>query len=341
MIFIKEATMKAEDKMLKDTLKYIAGGVAGLIGTTYAIRKGVDLVHDTLVKIVMTDVYDENMLELFSAASRVGPQIIMEANLRAEDGKVLQRPLGPPKKFPSLESIMFSIASLHIMPTPLEAKIDTKVTIGKRAKKPFAIDLPIMVAPMAYGVALSEAAKIALSRGATYGGTAFCTGEGPYLESERKNAKTYIYQYHRGCWDKTPEILGNCEGIEIQLGQGAIGGVGHKLEAKDIDKTLRKAFKFKKGQDAVAHSRQPEVNNPKDLERLVEKLKRMSGGVPIGVKMGAGKYLEADLDWVCSSGADYVVVEGAEAASKGSAPILQDDFGVPTVFAVSRAAEWL
>jgi len=281
------------------------------------------------------------MMELFSASARVGPQIIMEANMRAEQGKAIQRPLGPPKKFPSLESIMFSIAELHVMPSPFEMKIDTRVMIGKKAKRPFVIDLPIMVAPMAYGVALSREAKIALAKGATIGGTAFCTGEGPYLEVERKYAKTYIYQYHRGCWDKTPEILGNCEGIEVQLGQGAIGGVGHKLDAAKIDKELRKAFKVNKGVDAVAHSRQPEVNNPKDLERLVEKLKRLSGGVPIGVKMGASKFLEADLDWVCSSGADCVVLEGAESATKGSAPILQDDFGVPTVFAVSRAAEWL
>lgn len=28
--------------------------------------------------------------------------------------------------------------------------------------------------------------------------------------------------------------------------------------------------------------------------------------------------LEADLAWVCSSGADFVVVDGAEAATRGS-----------------------
>ena len=30
-----------------------------------------------------------------------------------------------------------------------------------------------------------------------------------------------------------------------------------------------------------------------------------------------------------------------EGASKSSPPILQDDFGVPTVFAIHRAAQWL
>lgn len=324
-----------------DMLTYIAGGVAGLLGMGWAVRKGIDVVHDSIGKVLMTDLYDENMLELFSAATRVGPQIIMEANLKAEEGTSIDRPLGPPKKFPSLENIMFSIGQMHHMPTPFEQPVDCSVVIGKKAKKPFRIGLPIMVAPMAYGVALSKEAKIALAQGATIANTAFCTGEGPYLEEERKYAKTYIYQYHRGCWDKTPEILANCEAIEIQLGQGAIGGVGHRLESKKMDEKLRKAFKLDKGQDAVAHSRQPEVTTPKDMEKLVAKLKRLSGGVPIGVKMGAGKYLEADLDWVCSSGVDYVVLEGAEAGSKGSAPILQDDFGVPTVFAISRGAEWL
>ena len=73
---------------------------------------------------------------------------------------------------------------------------------------------------------------------------------------------------------------------------------------------------------------------------LVEKLRNISGGVP-GAKIGAGKHLERDLYWLCSSGIDYISLDGAEAATKGSPPILQDDFGIPTVFATYRAAKWI
>ena len=38
-----------------------------------------------------------------------------------------------------------------------------------------------MIAGMAYGLGLSEKAKIALAQGATLAGTAFNNGEGPFL----------------------------------------------------------------------------------------------------------------------------------------------------------------
>ncbi|NLM46126.1 MAG: FMN-binding glutamate synthase family protein, partial [Firmicutes bacterium] len=83
---------------------------------------------------------------------------------------------------------------------------------------------------------------------------------------------------------------------------------------------MRKDFRFPKGKDAVSHSRQPEIKEPRDLAFLVEKLKRIGDGVPVGVKMAAGKHLEADLRIICEAGIDFISLEGAEAATKASAP---------------------
>lgn len=289
----------------------------------------------------MTDIYDENIWELISASNKVGHQVIVETNMRAQDGKAPQRPLGSPKKFPSLDDLVFSIAQFDPMPTPLEMPVDITVKIGKKAKKPFIINLPMMVSGMAYGEALSAKAKWALAKGAADAGTASCSGEGPYLPEERKAANIYIQQYNRGDWSKTEEILQNCQGIEIQFGQGALGGAGHFLAANKIDRKLRKDFRYPKGKDAVSHSRHLEATKVEDLPKLIDKLRGISGGVPIGAKMGASKRLEKDLEIICNAGIDFIALDGAEAATKGSAPILQDDFGVPTVYAVNRAAEWL
>ena len=324
--------------------KAVLTGVGALTGTVAAgllARGVVNRTHDSALKILMDDTYDENMWELVSAAMRIGVQQVVETNLRSSEGKVIGRPMGTPKKFPGMDDLMFSIAQLYIMPTPLEEKIDTRVVIGKKAKKPMVVQIPIMIAPMAYGVALSKKAKVALAKGAAKAGTSTNTGEGPFLPEERKAAKYLIYQYNRGDWDKTPEIIRQCDAVEIQIGQGAIGGVGHVMQAKDIDKELRKAFKFPKGKDAVAHSRQPGLENPQDFTSLVEKVRLMGKGIPVGVKMAAGKHLEADLAYVCDAGIDFISLEGAEAATKASAPILQDDFGVPMIFAINRAAQWL
>ncbi|MBZ4644561.1 MAG: glutamate synthase [Clostridia bacterium] len=343
---LKKMNLKKEIKKL-DTKKIItygagaAGTVAGLWSAKQLGRKAIQSANSHIGRILMTDIYDENLYELVSSTSRIGIKEVMETHLRATEGKAISRPMGTPKKFPNMDSLMFSISQLYVMPTPFEEEIDVKVTIGKMAKKPLEIEMPIMIAPMAYGVALSKKAKVALAKGAALAGTAICSGEGPVLKEERQAAKKYIYQYHRGTWGKREEDIANCDAVEIQFGQGAIAGVGHVFNAKYIDNEMREAYGFPPGKDIVAHSRQPEVNHPSQLPALVDKLKRISGGVPIGAKIGAGKYLEADLDILCNSGIDYISLDGAEAATKGAPPILQDDFGIPAIFAINRAAEWL
>ncbi len=331
-------------KLKSGTGLLAALGAAGLIGTLAARQLGralVNRLHDEFMKRIMSDLYEENLWEVVSSTARVGPEIVLETGLRAQDGKLIERPMGPPHRFPDLDDIKFDFAQLHTMPTEVETEIDISAVIGPQAKRPLEIKHFMMLAPMAYGIALSKRMKIALAKGSAAAGTASHTGAGAFLEEEREAAKYLVYQYNRGDWGKTADIMCQCDAIEIQLGQGAYGGTGHIFKADLMDAELRRAFNKKKGQDLITHSRQPEVQSPKELKRLIDRLRAMTDGLPIGVKIAAGKHLEADLYWVCSSGADFVVIDGAEAASKGSPPILQDDFGVPTAFAVDRAANWL
>ncbi|HHU29585.1 MAG: hypothetical protein QM368_05835 [Bacillota bacterium] len=93
------------------------------------------------------------MLTRAAAGNRIGWQNIVETNLRSAEGKMISRPMGSLKNFPGLDDLVFTFSQLHNMPTPLEEKIDTTVVIGKKAKKPFVISMPIMIAPMAYGEA--------------------------------------------------------------------------------------------------------------------------------------------------------------------------------------------
>lgn len=327
--------------MKNNIMMGIAGAALGILGIKWGSRFIVNRTLDSAVKTIMTDPYDENLWELISATARVSPQVILETNLRAQRGELINRPLGSPKKFPSLESLMFNFAQLKDLPTPIETPVDTSVIIGKKAKKPFKIGLPMMVSAMAYGEALSADAKWALAKGASKAKTAICSGEGPYLVSERETADTYIYQYNRGDWNDVDHILQNCSAVEIQFGQGALGGAGHVIHAKNIDRKLRKDFKYPKGKDAVAHSRQLRVQEITDLPKFIQNLQEKSGGVPVGTKLAAGKWLEQDMEIACNAGADYIVLDGAEAATYGGPPILEDDFGVPTVFALARGADWL
>ena len=49
---------------------------------------------------LLSDKYHENLMELWSAVRRTSVQTILEISLRAEEGKLIQRPLGSPNSFP-------------------------------------------------------------------------------------------------------------------------------------------------------------------------------------------------------------------------------------------------
>lgn len=322
-------------------MPFLAGTAVGSLGLLMASRPLLAHLVRRSARVLMTDPYDQNLLELFSATRRFGIQNLAELELRSSSGKVIERPLGSPKIFPNFSQLMFDVAQLHRMPLQVCSPVDVSVTIGARANRPLRLAIPIMISAMAYGWALSESAKLALARGASLAGTSTNTGQGAWLESERKEANLLVYQYHRGHWSKSAEHARQADAVEIQLGQGASCGVGAIMEPQLMDEHLCRMFEVSPGEAALARSRQPEVHRPQDLAELVCRLRLRSDGAPIGVKLSPGKHLEQDLDHILAADVDYIVIDGAEAATKGAPPLLQDDFCLPTLFALVRAVSHL
>ncbi|MDN5347973.1 MAG: hypothetical protein PWP65_1537 [Clostridia bacterium] len=322
----------------------VALGSAGLtcLGLLFFSRPLINRVFDSWLRTLITDPYEENLWEFISASNRTGLQKIVENSLRSQEGRVIHRPFGSPKRFPNTDGLVFNIAQLSRLPTEKNIPIDTMVTLGPKAARPVTISMPLIISGMAYGLALSEKAKVALAKGATLAGTATNTGEGPLLLSERRAAKYLILQYDRGGWNHKPEIIKQADMVEVQFGHAATGGVARRTEYHELPPKARSLMGLKPGQPAVTRAHLPGVKNPKkDLPPLIARLRRLTGGAPIGAKIAAGKDLEKDLGILLDAGVDFISLDGAGAATKGSPPILQDDFGLPTVYAVNRAARFL
>lgn len=326
---------------MKKTTKVVAASIAGSTALFFGARAVISQLTKSIGKILMTDPYDQNLLELFSAAYRVGAQTIAETNLRAGTGDVINRPLGSPRQFLDFNGVAFSPAYLKTLPTPVNTKIATKTIIGKNCAKPLRLETPIIISGMAYGFGLSERAKWALAKGTSMAGTATNTGEGPWLQKERDLAKNLILQYNRGTWNKEPEIISQADMIEIQLGQGAIAGVGHKIANKDLTPKARNRLHLGANEPAIIESYHPELLQTNGLAKLVQRLRGISDGVPIGVKLSFNNTLETEIDIALRAGVDVLILEGTQAATKGSSPILQDEFGLPTIMGLSRAAHYL
>ncbi|MFJ8266523.1 FMN-binding glutamate synthase family protein [Peribacillus asahii] len=292
-------------------------------------------------KIIFTDSYQENIIEMIPGFRHMGIQNVLENSLRAETGDVLHRPLGSSKKWPHLDPITFIPAQTSPFPIDGEEEVDVQVTIGLKAKKPMKIKIPLMISGMAYGIALSEEVRLALAEAAKNTGTAINSGEGAVLPEELDQAGKYILQFSKTEWSKEEDLIKRADMIEIKFGQGALMGMGGKISPKNLTGRAREMMGLKENEEAVIFEHFFENQTLKDIKELLEELRNITGGVPIGVKMGAGGKIEEDMDRLIDLGVDFITIDGGQAATHGAPPILADDFGIPTLHAVVRAANHL
>lgn len=303
------------------------------------LRSMINETVDKGLSRISHDQYIENLFELVPVGKKVGIINLVEILMRATQGIPVPRPLGSHLPFSPWDKLLFNPVHLFRFPTPESEMIETSVTIGKNSKKPLTISIPIMIAAMSFGGALSKSTKIALAKGATFAGTATNTGEAGLMEEERQEAQLLIGQYNRGGWLNTPEKYQKLDAIEIQLGQGAQGSSPQKTKAENIGEDYREVFELAPEEDAVIHSRLPNVNTKEDFIQLVNKLKEETG-VPVGLKIAASHHLEKELAIAVEAEVDFVTLDGAEGGTHGGAPTLQDDLGLPTLFAINRAAKY-
>jgi glutamate synthase domain-containing protein 2 len=287
--------------------------------------------------------YPMNILSMWNLLQRANPQVFIENILRTRSTEPIERPMGGPNILSPWDKLVFSPAQVSKLATPTDAPIDMRVVIGPRSEKPLQCDIPILITGMSFAGALSEAAKVALARGATAAGTATNTGEN-YLPAEREHAKRLIVQYHRGDWPRAaqhhPEWLERADAIEVQVGQGAQASSTRRTKASKIGSEMRDAMGLKPGEDAVIRSRFSGVEEPGDLVARVREL-RERYRVPVGVKLVPSARLMEDLDLLMDAEPDFLVLDGGEGGTHGGPPILQDDFGLPLMVGLRWTEEYL
>lgn len=295
---------------------------------------------DAMLKMLSED-YPSNHFVMMTLMQKLTVGALVEACLRAETGKELQRPLGSPVSLDTWEKILLNPRQLFSLPTADANKIDTKTVIGPHAKKPLALDIPIMITGMSYGASISLPFKIALAKAASMAGTSTNTGESAVTDEERDAAKYLVGQYHRGGWLNTLEQLERLDAIEVQFGQAAWGGgVTETIKAEKIGDHLREALHLKEGEDAVIQARMPGVNSPQDVIQLTDKLKELYD-VPVGFKIAASDYIEEELKVIVRTKADFITIDGFGGGTAGAPPTLEDNLGLPILFALPRAVRWL
>lgn len=240
---------------------------------------------------------------------------------------------------PKWENIQFLPAQLAARPLLDEETVNTKVVIGKNAKKPLELDIPVFVSDMSFG-SLSKEAKIALSMGAEMSGTGICSGEGGMLPEEQANNSRYFYELASGkfgfSWDKVKKA----QAFHFKGGQGAKTGTGGHLPGNKVTEEIAKVRDIEVGTTAISPAAFPDMKTVEDFTNFANEVREKTGGIPIGFKIAAS-HIEADIDFAIAVGVDYIILDG-RGGGTGSAPkILRNNINVPTIPALARARKHL
>ena len=262
-----------------------------------------------------------------------------EIHEMAVSGKSAIEAMGTQMKMPGWDDILILGAQLNPMPLEEHAEVSLQTVIGKRAKKPMVLDMPVYISHMSFG-ALSRETKIALAKGSAAAGTAMCSGEGGILPEEKEAAYKYIFEYVPNLYSVTDENLKTADAIEIKIGQGTKPGMGGHLPGGKVTPEIAKIRNKPLGEDVISPSRFPGIDTKDDLKKLVSELRERSEGRPIGIKIAAGR-IEKDLEYCVYAEPDFITIDGRGGATGASPAIIRDSTSVPTVYALYRARKYL
>jgi len=245
----------------------------------------------------------------------------------------------PRDRLPTWDDLQFVVAQLHKLPLLDDEPVGTDIVIGRNAKKPLRLEIPLFVSDMSFG-ALSEEAKVALARGAELAGTGICSGEGGMLPGEQGANSRYFYELASArfgfSWDKVLKT----QAFHFKGGQGAKTGTGGHLPGNKVKGRIAEVRGLPEGQSAISPARFPEWSSLSQFREFAVEVREKTGGIPVGFKLSA-QHIEKDIDAALEMGVDYIILDG-RGGGTGAAPLIfRDNISVPTIPALARARRHL
>ena len=245
----------------------------------------------------------------------------------------------PGKDLPLWDDIQFITAQMATKPLLDDAFVGTELVIGKKAKKPLTLKIPLFVSDMSFG-ALSEESKVALAKGAEAAGTGICSGEGGMLPEEQASNSRYFYELASAKFGYSEEQLKNVQAFHFKGGQGAKTGTGGHLPGNKVIGKISEVREIEEGQDAISPSTFTDLTTVDDFKAFADRVREVTGGIPIGFKLSA-QHIEEDLEFAVQASADYIILDG-RGGGTGAAPLIfRDNISIPTIPALARARHYL
>ncbi len=245
----------------------------------------------------------------------------------------------PGPTLPKWSDIQFLAAQFSRKPLLDDVEVKTQLVIGPRAKKPLVLDIPLFVSDMSFG-ALSEEAKTSLARGAEMAGTGICSGEGGMLPEEQAENSRYFYELASAMFGYDEALLTRVQAFHFKGGQGAKTGTGGHLPGNKVVGKIAEVRKLAPGTAAISPATFKDLNTPADFLAFSDRVREITGGIPIGMKLSAN-HIEQDMGFAVDAGVDYIILDGRGGGTGAAPRIFRDNISVPTIPALARARHFL
>lgn len=248
--------------------------------------------------------------------------------------------MGVPRyQLPHWDDLQVMVAQMANKPLMEDVAVNTELVIGPKAKKPLKLSMPLFVSDMSFG-ALSEEAKIALATGAELAGTGICSGEGGMLPEEQAANSKYFYELASAQFGYDESKLKNVQAFHFKGGQGAKTGTGGHLPGiKNIGK-IAEVRGIEAGTAAISPPTFKDLNTAEDFKTFADRVREITGGIPIGFKLSAN-HIEEDIQFALDASADYIILDGRGGGTGAAPEIFRDHISVPTIPALARARKYL
>lgn len=233
----------------------------------------------------------------------------------------------------------------HSIAPSRNAEKYTRVKVGtEQSSKPY-LAARLNISAMSFG-ALGANAIEALNLGARIGGFYHDTGEGGLSPYHLKHGGDIVWEIgsgYFGCRD----AAGNFDPArfkersaheavvmtEIKLSQGAKPGHGGMLPGAKVTPEIAQTRDVPEGRDCLSPAYHTAFSTPHELLEFAAKMRELSGGKPVGIKLCVGypHELFAVVKAMLETGilVDFIVIDGAEGGTGAAPTELSDRVGMP------------
>lgn len=160
------------------------------------------------------------------------------------------------------------------------------------------------------------------------------------LPEEQAENRRYLYELASARFGYRDELMTRVQAFHFKGGQGAKTGTGGHLPGNKVTGKIAEVRGLPEGTPAISPPTFHDLLSPADFRRFGDRVRELSGGIPIGFKLSANR-IEDDIDFALAAGADYIILDG-RGGGTGAAPLIfRDHISVPTMAALARARRHL